>query len=250
MLTDPLLEGYRIVDSAGENNLVVRLIGGLGVAAHDHRPLPPELEREFADIDLVIGRKDGRALSDFLVGIGYEANQRFNSLHGAKRMLFYDKENQRQVDVFVSQFQMCHSLVLEQHLKTHPRSLTPEHLLLTKLQIVEINRKDLLDVLRILYMHWNVDLPNECPGFSIERLNEVLSHDWGWFTTVNDNLEKVKSFAPTVLSQEKADEVLKSTHDLQQRIESSPKSTKWKTRALVGRRKVWYEIPEEVNGRA
>ena len=48
MLTDPLLEGYRIVDTAGKNNLVVRLIGGLGVAAHDHRPLPPELEREFA----------------------------------------------------------------------------------------------------------------------------------------------------------------------------------------------------------
>ena len=112
-LEDTQSEGFRIVDLARESGLITKLIGGLGIAAHDHRSLPAALKREFGDIDLVIGRKNGGQLSDFLTAMGYEANKRFNALHGAKRLLFYDVEKQRQVDVFVGEFSMCHKLNLE-----------------------------------------------------------------------------------------------------------------------------------------
>lgn len=248
ILVDTQEEGFRVVDLARESGLSVKLIGGLGVAAHDHHDLPKILKRQFGDIDLVVGRKNGGVLTSFLTELGYEGNQRFNALHGANRLLFYDVENKRQVDVFVSEFKMCHALSLENYLNFHPRSLTPEHLLLTKLQIVEINRKDLLDVIRIIHMHPKTNGDAECPGISIERTNLILSSDWGWYTTVIDNLKKALDFSKTTLETNDHLAVKETMEMLMKLIESAPKSPKWKARAIVGRRKSWYEIPEEVNG--
>lgn len=247
-LEDTKSEGFRIVDLARESGLNIKLIGGLGIAAHDHLPLPTALEREFGDIDLVIGRRNGGQLSDFLTEMGYEANKRFNALHGAKRLLFYDVEKQRQVDVFVGEFHMCHSLNLGNYLEIHPRSLTPDYLLLTKLQIFEINHKDILDVLRILYMHSIESEHPDCPGISLERMNQILSSDWGWYTTVVDNLKKVQVISSKTLNKIESDEVISIISSMIGKIETAPKSTKWKARSLVGRKKIWYEIPEEVNG--
>jgi hypothetical protein len=247
-LEDTQSEGFRIVDLARESGLITKLIGGLGIAAHDHRSLPAALKREFGDIDLVIGRKNGGQLSDFLTAMGYEANKRFNALHGAKRLLFYDVEKQRQVDVFVGEFSMCHKLNLENFLEVHPRSLTPDYLLLTKLQIFEINHKDLLDILRILYMHATESEHPDCAGISLTRMNQILSTDWGWYTTAVDNLKKVKEISEKTLTIMESNEVKSKISTMIERVESEPKSAKWKARALVGRKKIWYEIPEEVNG--
>ena len=49
-----------------------------------------------------------------LTGLGYVPNERFNALHGARRMLFYDTANGRQLDVFVGAFAMCHQLDLSE----------------------------------------------------------------------------------------------------------------------------------------
>lgn len=248
ILPDIQKEGFRVVDSAQEINLNTRLIGGLGVSAHDHRELPKALDRIFGDIDLVIGRKAGSQFTDFLVGLGYQPDKGFNALHGASRLLFYDAINQRQVDVFVNEFKMCHSISLDKYLDVHPRSLSPEHLLLTKLQIIEINRKDMLDVLRILYMHPMGVGDLDCPGISVARMNLVLANDWGWYTTVSDNLIKIYEFSDAALESAASKEVKETISKLQSEIEAAPKSGKWRARALVGRRKSWFETPEEVKG--
>jgi hypothetical protein len=248
ILPDTQEEGFRVVDLARESGLFVKLIGGLGVAAHDHHQLPINLKRTYGDIDLVVGRKNGKALSQFLMELGYKENQRFNALHGANRLLFYDTVNKRQVDVFVSEFKMCHELSLDNYLNLHPRSLTPEHLLLTKLQIVEINRKDLIDVMRLILMHPNGNGYKDCPGISIERTNLILASDWGWYTTVTDNLNKAIEFSETILEASEISNVKETMKMLIEKIESAPKSIKWKARSIIGRKKSWYEIPEEVNG--
>ena len=63
-------------------------------------------------------------------------------------MLFYDTANGRQLDVFVGTFHMCHELDLGKRLAEHPSALDAADLLLTKLQIAEINRKDIVDAVR------------------------------------------------------------------------------------------------------
>ena len=82
------------------------------MAQHQHLPTPPELRRSYADIDIVIGRKEGRGTKAALTELGYEPNERFNALRGDRRMLFYDTANGRQIDVFVGTFAMCHTLDL------------------------------------------------------------------------------------------------------------------------------------------
>jgi hypothetical protein len=247
-LADVVAEGRRVVESS---NLEIRLLGGVGVALHDHRPVPAALERGYGDLDVVVPPKSARATTAALTGAGYEPNERFNALHGAQRMLFYDTENKRQVDVFVGTFSMCHRLDLSARLGEHTYSLDAADLLLTKLQIHEINRKDLVDAVRLLLTHENADIGGGAgapDAMSLDRLRSVTSSDWGWFTTVTDNLRLVRAAATDLLEPEEASIVESRADAIDESLRSAPKSMRWKARSVVGRKSPWYELPEEVGG--
>jgi hypothetical protein len=241
-------EGRRLVESA---DLPVRLLGGVGVALHDHRPVPAALERGYGDLDVVVPPKSARATTAALTAAGYEPNERFNALHGAQRMLFYDLENKRQVDVFVGTFSMCHRLDLSGRLGEHAFGLDAADLLLTKLQIHEINRKDLVDAVRLLLTHENADIGGgtaEPDAMSLDRLRAVTSTDWGWFTTVTDNLRLARAAAADLLDPEEASIVEARADAIDESLRAAPKSLRWKARSVVGRKSPWYELPEEVGG--
>jgi hypothetical protein len=249
-LADVVAEGRRVVESAAD--LPVRLLGGVGVALHDHRPVPAALERGYGDLDVVVPAKSSRRATEVLTAAGYQPNERFNALHGAQRMLFYDTVNKRQVDVFVGVFSMCHRLDLTGRLDQHPYSLDAADLLLTKLQIHEINRKDLVDAVRLLLTHENADIAGGGDGgtnaLSLDRLRSVTSTDWGWFTTVTDNLRLVRTAAGDLLDPEDAAVVEGRADEIDESLRSAPKSMRWKARSVVGRKTPWYELPEEVGG--
>lgn len=249
-LADVVGEGRRLVESA--TDLRIRLLGGVGVALHDHRPVPAALERGYGDLDVVVPPKSTRQTTTAMTAAGYVPNDRFNALHGAQRMLFYDTENKRQVDVFVGVFAMCHRLDLSQRLDQHPLSLDAADLLLTKLQIHEINRKDLVDAVRLLLTHENADIAGGGDGttyaMSLDRLRAVTSTDWGWFTTVTDNLQLVREAASDLLEPAEATLVQTRADEIDQALRAAPKSMRWKARSMVGRKTPWYELPEEVGG--
>jgi hypothetical protein len=248
-LADINAEATRLLDEMHVRDAPARLIGGLGVAAHDHVPVPPSLVREFADIDLVVPRKAGPSTARALGELGYTANARFNALHGSKRLLFYDMTNRRQLDVFVGEFAMCHRLDLDRRLNHHARALSAADLLLTKLQIVQLNRKDVLDAARLLLNHELSDDDGDLPGvdcLSNERILSVTAGDWGWHTTLSDNLAKVARGLPKELAEREATVVVRRAEVLIEVMAAAPKSSRWKARALVGRRRAWYQLPEEV----
>jgi len=247
-LPDVVAEGRRLVESS---DLSIRLLGGVGVALHDHQRVPAALERGYGDLDVVVPPKAARATTAVLTSAGYEPNERFNALHGAQRMLFYDLENKRQVDVFVGVFSMCHRLDLSGRLGEHAYSLDAADLLLTKLQIHEINRKDLVDAVRLLLTHENADIAGGTgvpDAMSLERLRSVTSTDWGWFTTVTDNLRLVRAAASDLLDPEEASVVETRADAIDESLRAAPKSMRWKARSVVGRKSPWYELPEEVGG--
>ncbi len=252
-LPDVVSEAERVVDTLAGRGVTVRLLGGVGVAAHRHGPVPAALQRSFADIDLVTGRKSGKALAGGLADLGYTPNDRFNAVHGARRMLFYDTDNARQLDVFVGEFDMSHRLDLNGRLGHHPRALSPADLLLTKLQIVEINSKDLVDAVALLLAH-EVSAPDRpaTPGqadvLSLDRLIEVTRADWGWYTTFTDNLAKVRNAAPDLVDEAWAGTVRERAESVAAALRGAPKTARWRARAMVGRRAPWYELPEEVAG--
>lgn len=251
-LADVTAEGVRLIDTATATGVPVRLLGGVGVALHDHLSVPAALVRGYGDLDVVVAARSTRATTQLMEAAGYVPNERFNALHGSRRMLFYDTGNKRQVDVFVGVFAMCHRLDLTARLDQHPYSLDAADLLLTKLQIHEVNRKDLVDVVRLVLTHENAATPAttaaEVDVMSLDRLRAVTSTDWGWFTTVTDNLRLVRTAAADLLDPAAAAVVAERLDTIEDSLRSTPKSMRWKARSMVGRKTPWYDLPEEVGG--
>ena len=244
-LADVASEADRVLIMAGDAGARTRLIGGVAIAKHLHVELPEPLRRTYADIDLVVRRGDDRALRAVLEAGGYIPNVAFNSLRGDRRLLYFDQANDRQLDVFVGTFSMCHVLELDNRLGLDPATLSPADLLLTKLQVVEVNGKDQTDALAIVLTH---DLADERSGdvVGIDRLVSVTSHDWGWFTTANDNLTGLRIVADALLQGETRALARARIDRITEEIAAAPKSIGWMARSKLGRRMRWYELPEEV----
>jgi hypothetical protein len=248
---DVATEADRLVRGLADQDVVGRLVGGLGVAAHRHGDSPRSLDRSYGDIDVVVPAGSSARVAAALDGLGYEANKRFNALHGDRRMMFHDRSHGRQLDVIVGVFAMCHSLDLSARLDTGSTTLTPADLLLTKLQVVEINHKDLLDVVTLLYHHDLADDPGPAADVvDLGRVGEVCGQSWGWCTTVGDNLPRVTATAAELLPADDAAAVAAKAELVAARLAQCPKSLRWKARSRIGRRVAWYELPEEVGGTA
>ncbi len=240
-------EAIRLLEAAVREGLPLRVLGGVAIAILARGAIPKPLQRTYADIDLMVKREDGPRARSLLVALGYEADRGFNSLHGSRRLLFYDLANSRRLDVFVGVFKMCHELDLKDRLELVPYTLAPADLLLTKLQIVELNQKDLIDIVSLLHVCGIGERPRP-DTIDLPRVTLVTSADWGWYTTVTDNLGRVAPFATQVLIEDVAAVVAGRVQAIQQAIERAPKSLGWKVRARVGRRLQWYELPDEVAG--
>jgi hypothetical protein len=117
------------------------------------RGLPPALTREYQDLDFAASKKSSGDLQKLLRDIGYEPNLGFNAMNGRERLLFYDNPNQRQVDVFVSSFRMCHEIPLEKRLTCRRGHGSARGAAATKLQIIELNEKDVRDTVALLLEH-------------------------------------------------------------------------------------------------
>jgi putative nucleotidyltransferase-like protein len=244
-LADVESEAIRVVEAARDEGFPIRILGGVAIAILARKALPEALRRSYADIDVAVRGEDGGRARSLLMGLGYEADRGFNSLHGSKRLLFYDLANARRLDIFVGVFKMCHELDLGDRLEMVPFTLTPADLLLTKLQIVELNQKDLMDLMALLHVCEVGDRP-QADTIDIPRLALVTGGDWGWHTTVADNLERVATAAAELLIDDDAARVRRRVEAIRQEIERAPKSLGWRVRARLGRRLQWYELPEEV----
>ncbi len=247
LLPDVLLEADRVLEAAGAAAVTTRLLGGVAVAKHLHRTTPQPLERRYGDIDIMVSGKEVRRLRELLLSLGYEANRPFNSLHGDRRMQFFDLENHRHLDVLVDVFEMCHKLD-DIALAAHAQTLSPADLLLTKLQVVQVTEKDLTDSATLVFQH---DVRQGAGDhLDLDRLREVTRKDWGWYTTVMDNLVKLNDFVAARLSPDQAEQILGRVAAITAGLEAAPKSIKCKARSSVGRRMPWYVLPEEPNAPA
>jgi len=242
---DAKREVERIISSGEKAGIRLRVIGGLAVylscpsaVTHDR------LKRSYADIDLAGLEKDGPRLGQFFTQLGYAPDQRFNALHGQRRMIFYNPDDGSHVDVFLDQFQMCHTLNLRQRLLEGTLTLTLADLLITKLQIVEMNEKDMKDILAILLDH--AIGAEASDKLDLDYLTRLTSSDLGLYTTLSDNLVKVKGHLSEYLLGGEIDLVEQRIDQTLRTIDAAPKSLRWRARAKVGRRMEWYELPDEV----
>jgi hypothetical protein len=237
-------ETRRIAAAIQESGVPLRLLGGLAIHLHGDEP-HPALRRSYGDIDLVCARKAGRESSRFLVGLGYEANERFNAMNGSERMIFYDRAHSRHIDLFVGSFRMCHALPLADRIERDSPTLPPAELLLTKLQIVRLNAKDIADMLALVLGHDVTE--DDDDAINAAYIAELLAGDWGLWRTSRGSLERVAAALPeSGLSAEEQARVQDRLDRRWERVEREPKGLRWRSRARIGDSKRWYEEPDEI----
>jgi hypothetical protein len=225
-------------------NITLRLLGGIAFRLTSPSALNANLERHYADIDLVGLRRQSKEIRELFLELEYEPRTAFNARFGHSRLIFNDLQNQRRVDVFLNVFVMCHKFDFSNRLKLANLTLPLADLLLTKLQVVEITEREYKDVIAFLKDHElgevdAVDLIN------IKYIAKLTSDDWGLWKTINVNLDKIESALENYnLSKEDVKLISSRIDTLRERLRVEPKSTGWKMRAMIGDRVVWYVLPE------
>jgi hypothetical protein len=246
-LPDLEAEMQRLIAAAQEEDIFLRVLGGLAIKVHSAHANHRSLERKYPDIDFVTNKDGAKRLLDFLPGMGYTPNKTFNTLSGDRRQLWYDEAHGRQIDIFIGDFTMCHTLPLADRLHVEPLTLPLAELFLSKAQIVELNRKDVLDLLTLLLDH-NVG-PGDEETINTDLVAELCAKDWGLYTTVSMTIQKLHDFLDEdeiELDEEHAQTIKRRLVALQKAMDEAPKTMGWKMRARIGTRVRWYEEVEEV----
>jgi hypothetical protein len=246
---DPLPEAVALAEGAEKAGVGLKLLGGLAVRVLTP-DLPPRL-RAGQDMDFACLSKGRKATAAYLEDSGCEPDRRFNNLNGDRQMYFVAPSG-RPIDVMVDRLTMCHVLDFRPGFGRLPVTLDAVDILLSKLQIFELNEKDARDIFQLL-----AGLPvgtagrasSGRPVLDTDRFGQLLSADWGWWRTVTGNLDKLPGVAaekPELVPVGAPHDPLAQAAQLADLAHSVPKGMKWKLRANVGDRVRWYELPEEV----
>jgi hypothetical protein len=241
-LEDPIEEAGRIASAARMAQIGIKLMGGAGINLCSPSAHRPPLKRKYGDLDYVMPKRDRKAVLAFFPSLGYEANERFNLMQGDHRLYFYDNEHSRQVDVFIDAIKMSHVIDLRGRLGHEGPCASPSDLLLSKLQIYEVNRKDLVDLTALLLDH--PVAPRNGEAIDAQYIAGLTADDWGFYRTLQVNIEKLDHTLDEL--EVDRDLVRSRLSEIWKAIEAHAKPLKWRLRAQVGDRVRWYELPEEV----
>jgi hypothetical protein len=210
--------GRRLTAAGNEAGIVLRPIGGVGVLLHCPAALARGPHRDFGDLDIAADAKS-RDITKVFEDQGYAGDRRFNAMQGDRRMIFHGDIGK--VDVFIGAFEMCHRIELSERLRIEPETVTASDLLLTKLQVVELNELG----------HGAGD------HIDVDYLGAVAGDDWGLWRTCTGTLRHVSELRPAVAPR---------AIELVEALDAAPKTKRFRMRARIGERKRWYELPDEI----
>jgi hypothetical protein len=241
-------EALRIAHDAETRGVRLRILGSLAYRLHcpENIELFSKMERALTDIDFAAERNQARDIRDLLTGMGYVIDERITMATEGGRYYFQHPATELGVDVFMDELYFCHPIPFRGRLQLDRPTIPLADLVLEKMQIVEINLKDIKDTIVLLLEH---DVSGGGHGRETvdgEYIAALLSKDWGFYYTVTENLNKVRRFIGQfdAISEHQGEVIAKRIDQLLEMIEAAPKTAKWKIRARVGTRKRWYQ---EVN---
>jgi hypothetical protein len=240
-------EGDRLVREAGNERLVLRLLGALAFAKRcpAHAFLQERLGRAYTDVDFAAYGKQADAIRAFLARQGYVDNPEVYIASEGSRVVAEHPRTGLHLDVFLDKLEFCHTVPWHGRLELHDETIPLAEMLLQKMQIVRINEKDLIDTIMLLLEH---PLTEDDVGVNMRLVAELCARDWGWWRTLTMNLVKVKQMAEHYdeLTPDETGRVGTQVEAALARIEDEPKSMGWRLRAKVGDRKKWYRDVDEV----
>jgi hypothetical protein len=242
---DSTEEAIRVLEYSESKGVVLRLLGG--VATHLRCPSARrgDFARGHGDIDFIGHERQSSEIKRLFVELGYLPRERFNAMHGGRRLIYNDPAQQRRADVFLDVFEMCHRFDLKRRMEIDRQTIPLADLLATKLQIIQTNEKDVRDIICIMMDH-EVGDSDAQETINGEYLARLCSEDWGIYKTFTMKLAMLGLVAEKwEMNEDERVVVIKRIGQLQEAIERAPKSLAWRVRAAIGERVRWYELPEE-----
>jgi len=240
-----LEEGKRITEAAQQQGIVMRVMGPL--ALHYYFPERIDLyarlerlgERYFTDIDFASYGKTRKHMMTFMQKMGYDCDLQTMAMSGQTRHIYFGGKVPM-IDVFFDKLDYCHEVDYCGRLEVDPWSVSLADILLQKLQIWEINDKDLKD---IEYL-FSVAAFGEDDDMKVNlgHVARRFADDWGFWYTATTNLERVKEHVGRVeaLNDAQKAHVRHIADAARARIDEEPKTKRWEKRAKKGTRKIWY----------
>lgn len=240
-------EAVRLTAAAAAANLGLRLMGGLAIWLVSPSVRVAPFAREYGDLDFAVRKRDARPATSFLAGEGYVPERMFNSIHGAQRLNFAEPNERWTIDVVIDALRMSHHIDLRGRLDPGPPTIDLADLLITKLQVWEINAKDVDDIACLLADNpLSDDGPDGNKAIEVARILALTGDDWGICHTLERNLRQVAAGARDRKPAAAPFDPVVQAESLLAAIAAGRKSVGWKLRARVGERMRWYETPEEV----
>ena len=249
---DITTEALRLTDRIAAAERPIRLMGGVAVWLVAPSVRRPPYARPYADLDFAAGGSDRKGTGAFFEAAGYLPEKLFNAIHGATRLNYRHPDGAWTIDLLFDRLEMSHTIDLKGRLAERGPTLDLADLLLTKLQIWEINRKDLGDIVCLLADAAIGGAHGEdgSPTIDLGRIVELTRADWGLCHTVERNLRRAAEQATAEPPSGGRYDPVAAVASVIAAIEASPKTAGWRLRARIGERTKWYETPEEVRHQA
>jgi hypothetical protein len=241
-------EADRLLSLAREAGVILRLLGAVAFARRcpNHAYLRERLGRHYTDIDFAAYGRDADRIRAILAAAGYRDDPHVYVGSEGSRLVAEHHGIGIHVDVFLDKLEFCHTVPWKGRLELEPETIPLAEMLLQKMQIVEINEKDLIDAITLLLEYPLGDTDDGT--VNIGRIAQLCAGDWGWWRTLTMNLDKVRTMAEHYdeMTDEETRRVREQVQAALDRIEAEPKSMSWRLRAKVGDRKKWYRDVSEL----
>ncbi|MCJ7702388.1 MAG: hypothetical protein MUO62_12460 [Anaerolineales bacterium] len=239
----------RIIEASNNAGVILRVIGSLAFQIHcpEYGYIQEMLGRSYTDIDFAAYRSQISEIQTLMVGLGYVERKNILLFSEGDRSIFDHHDIGIYVDVFYGKLDFCHVIKWNDRLEVDFPTIPLAEMLLEKMQIVEINEKDIIDTVMLLVEHPLADGDEET--VNIQRIAKLCSQDWGLWRTTTMNLEKVKLLSQNYdkLGDDRKILVANQIDTALTRIEDEPKTMAWRIRSRVGDRVKWYKEVDDVH---
>ena len=242
-------EVQRIVAAGNEADVALRLLGSLAFQLHcpQFGGLQAKLGRAYTDIDFASYGRQAKAVRDLLTGrLDYvEDREVFINAEGG-RAIFENPANGLHVDIFYDKLDFCHVIRWNGRLEVDSPTIPLAEMLLEKMQIVQINEKDVIDTIMLLLEHPLGEGDRET--INLPLVARLCAAEWGLWRTATMNLSKVKQLAQNYaqLSAGEKARVAAQVDAALAAVNAEPKPLAWKMRDKIGDRVKWYKEVDEV----
>ncbi len=237
-----------IVAEAEKQGAIIRLLGA--VAFHIHCPtfgnFQQEAERHFTDLDFAAYFAHNDAIRKAFFKLGFEEDREVAVVFARQRLIFNLPKTDLHVDIFFDKLDFCHPIPWTGRLDVDCPTIPLAELLLEKMQIVQINPKDIIDTVMLVREH---ALDNgDKDTINAHRIAAMCARDWGLWRTVTMNLKKTIDISRGYAWLADPDRTIveERINQLLGRIEAEPKPATWNMRNKIGDRIKWYKDVHEV----